>query len=241
MLDMSNTEDKSRPDPFEVRLRRARAWCARAEAERPEGDLDVAFLCYWIAFNAAYAQDVPRASRVQRRADWQVFRDYLRTLTTSDGGAIHEAISGASLWPVVKALLWDKHLFPPFWDNAHDKSKAPNWQRSLNRSAQMARNDLWARNTHETLTTLFQRIYTLRNQVTHGGARWNTKYNRKTMKKVVRVLEALVPLFITVMETNLKADWGTPQYRVYPIYWSDDRTDDPDLPAPRPGATPSDP
>lgn len=222
MLDMSNPEDKSRPDPVEVRLRRARVWCARAEAERPEGDLDVAFLSYWIAFNAAYAQVIPPASREDRPADWEVFRTYLQTLTTHDGGEIHEAISGARLWPFVNAVLKDKHLFPPFWDNVHDRSTARNWQRKLDWSARDAHEKLSQRNTHETLTVLFQRIYTLRNQVAHGGARWNSPYNRKTMKTTVQVLASLVPLFITVMENNPKACWGTPYYRVYPIYWPDE-------------------
>ncbi len=237
MLDISNTEDKSRPDPFQTRLRRARAWCKRADAERPEGDLDVAFLSYWIAFNAAYAQDFPQ----HRIADETIFRNFLLTLTATDGGAIHDEISEARLWLVVDALLRDKHLFPPFWDNVHDELMAPNWQERLDRSAQHAHDSLQRGDTHKTLATLFRRIYTLRNQVAHGGARWNSQYNRETMKTAVRALESLVPLFITVMENNPTADWGTPHYRVYPIYWSDDRTDDPDLPTPRRGTTASDP
>ena len=215
--DPSETEDKSRPDPFQTRLRRARAWCERAEAERAKGDLsdlDVAFLSYWIAFNAAYAQDVPR-----KPADWKIFRDYLRTLTARDCGAIHQAISGTRLRPAVDALLVDKYLFLPFWDNAHDQSRSPDWKQELDQSALLAREYLCRRDTHETLTILFQRIYTLRNQVAHGGARWNSAYNRGTMKKVVLVLEALIPLFIAVMERNPTADWGAPHYRVYPIYW----------------------
>ena len=218
MLDLSKTEDKSRPDPFQTRLRRAHTWCERAEAERAKGDLsdlDVAFLSYWIAFNAAYAQDFPQ----NRPADKTVFRNYLLTLTTTDGGAIHDTISEARLWFDVDALLRDKHLFPPFWDHVHDQLRSPNWQERLDQSAQVAIDAFSRRDTHDTLATLFRRIYTLRNQVAHGGARWDSEYNRKTMQKAVRVLEALVPLFITVMENNPNADWGTPHYRVYPIYW----------------------
>ena len=218
----SNTEDPSRPDPFETRLRRARAWCQRAEAERPSGDLDAAFLFYWIAFNAAYAQDFPKAS-----GERTFFEKYLYTLTKKDGGAIHDTISGARCWPDVASLLRDKHLFLPFWDNAHDESKCGNWQEELDQQAQEATDALCRRETHTTLATLFRRIYTLRNQVAHGGARWNSEYNRDTMKTAVRALESLVPIFITVMENNRDADWGTPHYRVYPIYWSDEVTHDP--------------
>lgn len=219
---MPNTEDKSRPDPFQTRLRRARAWCGRAEAERPAGDLDVAFLSYWIAFNAAYAHDLPLDFAEKRRAETTDFGTFLRRLVSRPGGsAIHDAVSGAHLWPDVDSLLEDKYLYLPFWDNAHDKSKARYWRSSLNRNAHRARSALWRRDTDITLTILFQRIYTLRNQVAHGGARWNSEYNRETMKKAVRVLESLVPLFITVMANNPRAEWGTPHYRVYPIYWPD--------------------
>ena len=217
---MSSTEDKSRPDPFETRLRRARAWCYRAEAERPSGDLDVAFLFYWIAFNAAYAQDVPKSVLGEKTVEKTVFGRYLRNLTRRDGGAIRDAISGARLWPHVDSLLKDKHLWMPFWDNAHDESKCIDWEWKLDQNARSAHEALLRGDTHLTLTILFQRIYTLRNQVAHGGARWNSEYNRDTMKNAVRALESLVPLFITVMENNRDADWGTPHYRVYPIYWS---------------------
>lgn len=217
---MSNTDDKSRPDPFQTRLRRARAWCERAKAERPSGDLDVAFLCYWIAFNAAYAQDLPHNFGEKRRAETTDFGTFLhRLVSRPNGSAIHDAVSGPYLWPKVDSLLEDKYLYLPFWDNAHDSVKARYWRSSLSRNSHRARAALWRRDTPITLTILFQRIYTLRNQVAHGGARWNSEYNRETMKKAVLVLECLVPLFIAVMERNPTADWGTPHYRVYPIYW----------------------
>lgn len=222
MLSQSNHEDKSRPDPFQTRLRRARAWCGRAEAERPEGDLDFAFLAYWIAFNAAYAQALPHDFAERRGAETTDFGLFLRRLVSRPGGsAIHASISGA-LRPDVESLLQDRYLYLPFWDHAHDRSKARYWKRSLTKSTHRALEALSQRNTQRTLSILFQRIYTLRNQVAHGGARWHSEYNRKTMQKAVRVLEALVPLFITVMENNPKARWGTPHYRVYPIYWPDE-------------------
>ena len=43
---------------FRVRMRRADAWLKRAVGEREAGDLDVAFILYWVAFNAAFATDV---------------------------------------------------------------------------------------------------------------------------------------------------------------------------------------
>lgn len=41
--------------PFTLRMHRSLSWLKRAEAAG--SDDDVAFICLWIAFNAAYAQD----------------------------------------------------------------------------------------------------------------------------------------------------------------------------------------
>ena len=41
--------------PFTLRMHRSLSWLKRAEAAG--SDDDVAFMCLWIAFNAAYAQD----------------------------------------------------------------------------------------------------------------------------------------------------------------------------------------
>ena len=50
----SNPDSEQRQNPFNLRMRRATSWLARAEQERD--DPDAAFIFYWIAFNAAYAQ-----------------------------------------------------------------------------------------------------------------------------------------------------------------------------------------
>ena len=41
--------------PFTLRMHRSLSWLKRAEAAG--SDDDVSFICLWIAFNAAYAQD----------------------------------------------------------------------------------------------------------------------------------------------------------------------------------------
>ena len=45
----------SLPDPLQLRIHRALSWIGRAEREA--GDDDAAFIFYWIAFNAIYAED----------------------------------------------------------------------------------------------------------------------------------------------------------------------------------------
>ena len=53
-------------NPFTLRMHRALSWLQRAETAGD--DDDVAFICLWIAFNAAYAQDLgDGASGTSRR------------------------------------------------------------------------------------------------------------------------------------------------------------------------------
>ena len=47
------------PERLGLRVHRALSWVERAERE--SDDPDAAFIFYWIAFNAAYAQDRPRS------------------------------------------------------------------------------------------------------------------------------------------------------------------------------------
>ena len=58
---------------FTLRMHRALSWLQRAEAAGT--DDDVAFVCLWIAFNAAYAQDL--GSQVDNASERQTFRNFV--------------------------------------------------------------------------------------------------------------------------------------------------------------------
>ena len=57
---------------FTLRMHRALSWLQRAEAAGSDDDL--AFICQWIAFNAAYAQDTGSTDSASER---QTFRDFV--------------------------------------------------------------------------------------------------------------------------------------------------------------------
>ena len=65
---------------FSLRMHRALSWLQRAEAAG--SDDDVAFVCLWIAFNAAYAQDMGR--RADTASERQAFRDFVDALCRLD-------------------------------------------------------------------------------------------------------------------------------------------------------------
>ncbi|MNG27738.1 hypothetical protein D3C84_1129020 [compost metagenome] len=61
---------------------------------------------------------------------------------------------------------------------------------------------------------MFNRIYTLRNQLMHGGATWDGSVNRIQLRDCAKLLGKLVPLVILLMLDNPKTLWGDACYPV---------------------------
>lgn len=198
--------DRDEPlTPFALRTLRAISWAQRAGWEREDGDLDVAFMLWWISFNAAYAKDVDRD--LHAREEFGVFLDKLLYLDRSH--AIHEAIrkdfSGA-----VGELLGNRYLFQPFWDDANGKRRG--WRTAFEQTGNEAREALDGGDTGTVLSILFERLYTLRKQLVHGGSTWDSSLNRESVREGARLLEFLVPVFIGIMLDNPRDEWGPPHY-----------------------------
>lgn len=208
-----STYDEYQPGWLTVRLTRAETWWRRGEELRETGDLDLAFVLYWTAFNAAYARDVPADFPDKKEPDRTVVGQFLRSLVALDSrGAIHDAISGP-LWRYIGSVLDNEYLFSWFWHFANGVPDSADWearQRGINRAAREA---LWKRKTGKTLTILFQRLYTLRNQLMHGGARWQSRRNRDSVENATPIMRHLVPMFLDLIRSHPEQDWGQPYYR----------------------------
>jgi len=64
------------------------------------------------------------------------------------------------------------------------------------------------------LSIVLSRIYTLRNQLVHGGATWASSVNRDQLRDCTAFMAKLVPLVIEVMLDHPEALWGD---AVYPV------------------------
>ena len=99
--------------PFTLRMHRALSWLQRAEAAGD--DDDVAFVCLWIAFNAAYAQDLGQGAG-GGTSERQAFRNFMADVCALDKA---KALS-ALVWQVfpgpIRVLLDNQYVFQPFWD-----------------------------------------------------------------------------------------------------------------------------
>ena len=77
-----------------------------------------------------------------------------------------------------------------------------------------ANSALGKRDTPKVLDIVLSRVYTLRNQLLHGGSTWNSSVNRDQLRDCAKFMEYLVPVVIEIMMDNAGEVWGQPCYPV---------------------------
>ena len=77
-----------------------------------------------------------------------------------------------------------------------------------------SRNYLAHQQVSNLLGLVLDRLYTVRNQLIHGGATYNSKVNRAQVNDAGQILEFLMPIIIDIMITNMDEDWGVINYPV---------------------------
>jgi hypothetical protein len=195
------------PESTNIRLYRAVSWliCAEEQDKQP----DLAFLTHWIAFNALYAQDAESDLPVAERAR---FRAFIRKLAQHDeDDRIHNILwqrySGS-----LRNLIGNQFLYKPFWD--HQRGLLPSWEGRFRQSNAEAESHLSGKRVPEFLEIVLDRLYTLRNQLMHGGATYRSTVNRNSVNTGHRVMQLLMPAFVEIMMRHPGEDWGEVHYPV---------------------------
>ena len=192
-----------------LRVHRAISWIQRAEQET--NDPDIAFTCYWIAFNAAYAEYTDQLPESRARDRFGEF--FAKLLTLDEAETIHNAI-----WDrfsdSIRSLLENQYVYEPFWRDAHRRGGYRRWRDELERELSGIGFAMAARQSQYILERLFERLYVLRNQIIHGGATWNSSVNRKQVEDGAAILAFLLPAFVSVMMDHKEAPWGANYYPV---------------------------
>lgn len=195
------------PDALALRLHRALSWLRRAEAE-PE-DPDARFLFLWIAFNAAYAEPVRSA---EHTAEARRFNRFFRQVCRLDKqGELYELIWQRYPGPI-RVFLDNRYVFQPFWDHHNGESGAQDWERRFANHRRSAHRALARRDTAMVLSRVFAGLYTLRNQLVHGGATWSGRVNREQVQLGAQILGDVVPRILELMRRHPEAQWGRPPY-----------------------------
>jgi hypothetical protein len=185
------------------------SWLHRAEQEA--SDPDAQFIFLWIAFNAAYAQEI---SEREDFSEHRVQLDFLQRLIDCDREQqlymlVWEQFSGP-----IRLLIDNEYVFQPFWDYQKGRLEEQTWQQRFAASKHAAHQALRDVDTRKILAVMFDRLYCLRNQLVHGGATWNSGVNRSQVKDGANILGQFVPLTILLMMQHPRMNWGEPSYPV---------------------------
>jgi hypothetical protein len=203
-------ERDGHPANLSLRVHRALSWLDRAE--RLEGDPDGQFIFLWIAFNAAYATEIDERYRLSEQ---ETFRDFLKKLAELDAPAARlEQLLWQEFPGAIRVLLGNRYVFADFWSWQKGVLTEEDWQRRFDDARRTAERALARRDTVTVLAIVLSRVYTLRNQLVHGGATWNSRVNRDQVRDCRRFLGQFVPLVVEIMMDHPETLWGDPCYPV---------------------------
>lgn len=208
------------------RMRRAKSWLNRSKkAERDSVKVKMKknqadfyyeqFIFLWIAFNAAYGQDLRKSGERKQFLIEIMKRDY--------DNIIYKSIEKMRERPrdPINSLIGNKYIFRPFWEYARGCMEKQKWLDLFDKSRigfeknYRVKKDRQAREA--ILVEIFERLYELRNQVFHGGTTFATGWGRDQIEDGSRILAVLVPKIITVMQNQIDNDpaseiWGETDY-----------------------------
>ena len=192
-----------------VRVHRALSWLNRAEQCQNDNDAKVIFL--WIAFNAAYANEIDPKYKMR---ECELAYLFIERLCQLDDKNRLEKIVWVEFSKSIRILLNNKYIFQPYWDYLNNHIDEDTWKSRFTRAKSSANTALGKQDTPKVLDIVLSRVYTLRNQLLHGGSTWNSRVNRDQVRDCAKFMECLVPVVIEIMMDNAGEIWGQP---VYPV------------------------
>lgn len=190
-----------------IRLHRAISWLTCAEEHHSNDDLK--FITLWIAFNACYSVDF---NKDYPKYESEQFKNFINQLVLCDTenrffDLLWKKYSGA-----IRILLNNKFAYKEFWEAQKDPTIP--WEHWFQNSNFHAEKHLQQQEVAPLLTIVLERLYTVRNQLIHGGATYKSKVNRSQVKDAGTILHDLMPLIIGIMITHHHENWGEIAYPV---------------------------
>ncbi|HCG5533992.1 TPA: hypothetical protein NJ114_000768 [Vibrio parahaemolyticus] len=189
-----------------IRVHRALSWLNKAEQCT---DDDSKFTFLWIAFNSAYAQEFEQKLVYGEKGLYQEFLDKLVSVDATN--KLHNIV-WSEYAGTIRLILENEFILQSYWDFQRERISEQDWKNHRSKAKTAASKALGQCNTAVVLSILFSRLYTLRNQIIHGGATFNSSANRKQLRDCTSILEMLIPNIIELMMDNKSVLWGAPVY-----------------------------
>lgn len=195
---------------FRIKLHRAFSWLKQAD-EAPNEDLR--YICLWIAFNSVYGKEREPQNIGTSLGDRQSFQRYLAVISNLDKNRRIITAIRKNLKEIIRELLENRYTFQPYWDYYNGKKEFSEWERVFQKAKKLAIQELTEGGTAQILSIVFDRLYTLRNQILHGGATCGSQINRKQLHDGCLILETIIPVVLEIMLSKPDTEiWGEPYY-----------------------------
>lgn len=204
-------ERDSYPTNLALRVHRALSWLERAEKCE---DVDARFIFLWISLNAAYANEI---GNQERPSEQKVFARFIKKLLDMDRDDVLYELVWKEFPNSIRVLLNNQYVYQPFWDYQNGQLEEDQWKSKFEHAKVIAHKALGNHNSAVVLSTVLSRMYTLRNQLLHGGATWNSSVNRDQLRDCATFLGKMVPFIIQLMMDNPDTLWGDPCYPVVDV------------------------
>lgn len=114
----------------------------------------------------------------------------------------------------VRILIENPYVFEPFWRALRTHDSSERWKEQFETSQRAALRSVMGQDTLVVLSIIFDRLYVLRNQLVHGGATWNGRFNRSQIRDGATLLHVLVPIMIELLIDHPELDLGEIMYPV---------------------------
>ncbi|MDY6421316.1 MAG: HEPN domain-containing protein [Succinivibrio dextrinosolvens] len=195
-------------ETFRTRIHRSLSWLRKADSFTEESDLDMKFICLWIAFNAAYGKSLPALDH--SCSEKYAFKSFIEKIISLDSVNLLASVVCGKYAMRISFLVENKFTFHKYWDFTKGVEEASDWKRSLSASVKKYNDCRISMDVSTILSIVFDRLYVLRNQLMHGGSSCGSKLNRETIDDAVGFLSDLIPSMLLVMMMNYKKDhdWG---------------------------------
>lgn len=193
-----------------IRVHRALSWLDKASCCE---DDDAKFTFLWIAFNSAYAQDYEFKMMINH-GESGLYQHFLSKLVDIDQDKTLYQFVWQSYSGSIRQVLNSEFILKEYWDFHAGRITEAEWKTVKEKSISAANAALSNSDTVTVLSVVFSRLYTLRNQIIHGGATYNSSANRKQLRDCTQILENIVPVIISLMMDGKNELWGDP---VYPL------------------------
>ena len=199
----------------EDRLRRAYTWLERSERNGTE-DVE-RFVFLWIAFNAAYGDESALRWFVEggeaKETEADRFRTFLGNIVEQDRMGVLEGIVWDKFPGPIRVLLSNRYVYRPFWMAVWGSDRGGGWRRRFEGSKRTALAALSDRDVFTVLSVVFDRLYTLRNQIFHGGTTYPSGVGLDQIRDGSRIMASLVPAILDIMRQEIVSNpdselWG---------------------------------